>query len=80
MNPVGEALVDVLSFLRRNEGCDGEVDIAEEEEEDDRESGADRRVPVPGLAVKVEMNEGTSNEYIDDGKRVGNEAGKIKRQ
>jgi len=80
VDPVGEAFVDVLSFLRRNEWCHGEVDITEEEEEDDRESGADGRVPVPGLAMKVEMDESASNEYIDNGERIGNEAGRRKRK
>lgn len=74
MNPVRKVFVDVLAIFRRHERCNNEVNIAEKEENDDRISGLDRRVPVPGGSVAVEVDKTTGDEDVDDGKRVGDEA------
>lgn len=67
-------LVDVLAIFRRNERRNDEINVAEKEEDDDRVSGLDGRVPVPGGSVAVEVDKGSGDEDVDDGKRVGNEA------
>jgi hypothetical protein len=70
--------VDVLSCGRRNEWGDNEVDIGDQEEDSDRERGADRRVPlfrvaVHGEGVQVEVNEASCYEYVDDGQGIGDQ-------
>jgi hypothetical protein len=74
VNPVRKVLVDVLAIFRRNERRNDEVNVAEKEEDDDRVGGLDGRVPVPGGSVAVEVDKGSGDENVDDGKRVGNEA------
>lgn len=74
MNPVRKVLVDVLAIFGRNERRNDEVNVAEKEEGDDRVSGLDGRVPVPAGSVAVEVDKGTGDEDVDDGKRVGDEA------
>lgn len=75
VDPVGEGLVDVLAILRGHKGGDDEVDVAEHEEYDDGEAGADGGVPVPGLAVEVEVDEAGGDEAVDDGEGIRDEAG-----
>lgn len=67
---VRKALVDVLALLGRDEGGDDEVDVAEHEEDDDRETSANGRVPVPLLAVKVKVGQASGDENVDDSKGV----------
>ena len=73
VDPVGKIVVDVLALLRGNKGSNSEVDVAEHEEEDDGETGADGRVPVPGLAVEVEMDETAGDEGVDDSEGIRDE-------
>jgi hypothetical protein len=70
VNVVRKVLVDVLAILRGNERSNDEVNVAEKEENDDWVGSLDRRVPVPGSSVSVEVDKGTSDEDVDDGKRV----------
>lgn len=73
MKPVGKVVVDVLAFLRRHERRNNEIDVAEEEENDDGKGGANGRIPVPGLAVEVEVDEAQGNKCVDDGQGVRDE-------
>lgn len=74
---VGERLVHAVSIRGRHEGRNGEVDIAEEEEDGDGERGLDRRVPVVLGFVEVEVDEGAGDEDVDDGEGVGDYAGEV---
>src|SRR5690606_37033962 len=73
VDPVRQALVDVLVACRRHEWRDAEVDVAEEEEYDDRESRADRGVPIPGLPVEIEVEKTGGDECVDNGERIRND-------
>lgn len=70
MQVIREAFVHALVTGRRHEGRDDEVDVAEEEEDYDGEGGADGRLPVPFLAVQVEVDEAACYEDVYDGQRV----------
>lgn len=74
VQPVRQRLVDAVAIGRRHEGRNSQVDVAEQEENGDRERGFDRRVPLPRCPVEVEMDQGTSDEDVDDGERVRDDA------
>ena len=73
MDPVRQALVYALTLLRRNEWGHDEVNVAEEVEDGDGQSGPDGRVPVPRGLVAIQVNQGSGNKDIDDGEGVRNE-------
>lgn len=77
VDPVGQGLVNVLALLGRHEGGDDKVDVAEHEEDDDRQGCAEGWVPVPLVSLDVEPDQAGSDERVDDGKWVGDKAGKI---
>lgn len=71
---VRHALVLVLAgIVGSDEWCDHQVHVAEKEEDGDGEGRLDRRVPVVLCAVKVEMDETTSDKGVDDRERVRDE-------
>ena len=76
VDPVREGFVDGVAIGVGNHGGDDKVDVAGEEEEDDGEGGGEGRVPVPRLAVEVEVDEAAGDENVDDGQGVGDDAGK----
>ena len=67
---VRQSLVDAVTIARGDERRNYKVDIAEEEEDGDRQRSSHRRVPVVLLLVKVDPGETCCDKYIDDGKRV----------
>lgn len=70
---IWDILVDALSLIRRHERRDNEVDIRQQEEDDDRQRGAEGRRPggsVRGGGVKVQVHKGASDEDVDDGEGV----------
>ena len=73
---VRQSFVDAVTVTRRDERCDDEVDVAEEEEDGDRQGCLDRGIPVVLLLVEVEPGQTGSDKDIDDGQRVGNDARK----
>jgi hypothetical protein len=75
VRPIRQGLVHAVAIRRRHERRNGQVDVAEQEEHGDRESGFDWRVPLPGCFVQVEVDQGAGDEDVDDGERVGNYAG-----
>lgn len=75
MQVIGERLVHAVSIRGRHERRNGEIDVAEEEEDGDGECGFDGRVPIVLRLVEVEVDEGAGNEDVDDGEGVGNDAG-----
>lgn len=77
VDPVGQGLVDVLAVFGRHEGGNDEVDIAEHEEYNDGQAGAEGRVPVPLVPLDVEPGQAGCDEGVDNGQGVGDETGKI---
>lgn len=67
---VRHALVDILVSLWWSIGSEDEEQVTEEEEYDDGEGGLDGRVPVPGFAVDVEVDETAGDKGVDDRERV----------
>ena len=74
VNPVRQIVVDVLALVRWAEGSNHEVDVAEEEEDDDRECCIDWGVPVAALPVEVKVDHTCSNESVDNSERVRDQA------
>lgn len=71
---VRHALVLVLAgIVGSDEWCDDQIHVAEKEEDGDGEGRLDWGVPVVLGAVKVEMDEATSDEGVDDCKRIRDE-------
>lgn len=66
VSPVWHALVDILAVLGRGVRCKHEEEVAEEEKEDDRESGFERWTPAPRGAVDVEVDETDGDECVDN--------------
>ena len=54
-----------LGSRRRYKWCDDEINVAEEEEDSNRKSSLDRRVPVELLAVGVDPDECDRDEDVD---------------
>ena len=67
---VREGFIDAVAIRRRNKWCNYEVDVAEQEEDSNRKSCPDWRIPVVRCLVQVEMDESCSNEDVDDSKGV----------
>ena len=74
VDPVRQGLV-YGAVGGRDPGGNDEVDVGEKEEDDNGEGRGEWRVPVPGLAVQVEVDETAGDEDVDDGERVGDDAG-----
>jgi hypothetical protein len=72
---VGQSLVNGDAVLGRHEGCDDQVDVADEEKDRDGEGGAEGRVPVVLLLVGVEPDEAEGDEGVYYGEGVGDYAG-----
>lgn len=77
MSPVGHALVDALAVLGRGVGSKNEEQVTDEEENDNRESGFDRRVPAPGRSVEVKVDETNGDKGVDNGKGIRDEAASV---
>jgi hypothetical protein len=80
VKPVGQTLVDRSVLLGGDKRSDDEVEVCEEEEGCNGEGGFERWGPflrntVGAVRLEVEVNEASSDEGVDDGKRVGDEAG-----
>lgn len=76
VNPIGKGRVLVLvRGGRGDEGREDEVQVAEEEEDNHGEGGAEGRVPAERGAIEVEVGEAGGDECVDDGQGVGDEAG-----
>lgn len=71
---VGQGFVDSVAVGWRHERRDHEVDVAEEEEDGDGQSGAEWRVPAILVAVGVEPDEAEGDEGVDDRQRVRDDA------
>lgn len=71
---VGQGFVDCIAVCWGHERCDHEVDVAEEEEDRDGQSGAERRVPAVLVAVGVEPDEAEGDEGVNDRQRVRDDA------
>jgi hypothetical protein len=67
---VRKAFVDVLIPGWRHERSDGEIYIAEEEEDSDRKGGADWWVPVVLFSVQVEVYESAAHKDVDYRERI----------
>lgn len=74
VNPVGQALVDAVAVGVGDEGSNDEVDVAGQEEQNDGKAGREGRVPVPLLAVEVEVGQASGDENVDDRQGVDDEA------
>lgn len=70
---VRQRLVHRDTVRRGYERRDDEVDVAGEEEDGDGQGGAEGRVPVVMLAVRVEPDEAEGDEGVDDGERIGDD-------
>ena len=71
---VRQVFVDVLvGGVWRDVRRDGEVDVAEQEEDGHGERRLDRRVPVVLVAVEVEVDEAPGYEDVHDGEWVGDD-------
>ena len=70
VRPIGQGLVDALAVRGRHEGGQDEVDVAQQEEDHHRQGRADGRVPVPRLAVEVEVHQSAGDEDIDNRQRI----------
>lgn len=71
-------LIDVLSFRRRNEGGDDEVDVGKKKEYGNRQCRPYRREEVVFVPVEVEVNQAQSDESVDDRQRVRNNAARCR--
>ncbi len=70
MEIVRQCLVDAVAIAGRDEGCNDKVDIAEREEDGNRECSPDRGVPVVLLFMKVKPCKARCNKDVDDSKWV----------
>jgi hypothetical protein len=75
-------LVDILAIGRRNKGSDDKVNVGEEEEDGDGESGFEGWCPLlwvamDGEGVEVEVDEGAGYEDVDNGQGVRNYTGRL---
>jgi hypothetical protein len=73
---VRQGFVHGDAVLGRHERRDDQVDVADEEEDCDGERGAEGRVPVVLLAVRVEPDEAEGDEGVYYGEGIGDYAGK----
>lgn len=76
MKVIWDTLVDRLSLIRRHEWCNNEVDVAEQEEDDDWERGAEWWCPAWAVVrswVKVKVNQSTGNKDVDNGQWIGDD-------
>lgn len=72
--------VDVLAGRRGNVWGDGQVEIRQEEEDGDGESGVDRGSPVRELALRfgeINVHETSGDKHVDNRERVGDQAGNL---